>query len=535
MDRVKIFISYSHKDISWLERLRVHLKPLERDYEFDIWDDRQIKAGQNWRDEINLLISTAKVAVLIISADFLASEFITENELPPLLDAAEIDGAKILSLIVSPSRFTKMERISKYQTVNDPSMPLINLSRGQQEEILVKLSEDIEENLKLVPKLKEFKNDYLDLKKENIINKQQLQILEKGVGAWNQWRKFNPQIMPNLEGAILNNRNLIGIDFSSTNLKRCNLSGANLNKANLSKANISSELLIETDLSESDLRNANLTNSNLTKADLSNAFMEYANLKEASLRQADLHESILRGADLSRADLQRASFVMTNLENASLQGCFVYGISAWNLNLKNAKQSNLVISLPDDISITSDDLEVAQFLYMFLNNEKIRNIFSALHSKNVLILGNFVGNRKVVLNEINTELRKLNYIPIIFDFDKPVVRDFTETLYTMASLSRFIIIDITSSKSAPMEMATIIPSVRIPIIPLIEEGHAPYAMFTDLIKYPWVLSPLQYGDVKSIVQNFQAAIIQPIENKIKELKSRSTENINLNNFKINKI
>src|SRR5437773_6404795 len=103
--RTKVFISYSHRDNEWLERLRVHLRPLARDFALDIWDDTQIQAGAKWRDEIERAIQCSKVGLLIITADFLASDFIADNELPPLLEAAQKDGAVIMSLIVSPSRF----------------------------------------------------------------------------------------------------------------------------------------------------------------------------------------------------------------------------------------------------------------------------------------------------------------------------------------------------------------------------------------------------------------------------------------------
>jgi hypothetical protein len=146
--RTKVFISYSHQDISWLERLQVHLKPLERDFSLDIWDDRKIQAGSKWLEEIERAIQSAKIALLIVSADFLASDFIAEDELPPLLDAADKDGAVIMPLIVSPSRFKSIKSLSQFQAINDPSKPLINLTRGEQEEVLVKVSENIENILR---------------------------------------------------------------------------------------------------------------------------------------------------------------------------------------------------------------------------------------------------------------------------------------------------------------------------------------------------------------------------------------------------
>ena len=103
--RARVFVSYSHKDSDWLERLRVHLRPLERENAVSIWDDTKIKVGRVWRDEIKAAIDTARVAILLASANFLASDFIMDNELPPLLEAAEEDGAAIMVVIVSPSRY----------------------------------------------------------------------------------------------------------------------------------------------------------------------------------------------------------------------------------------------------------------------------------------------------------------------------------------------------------------------------------------------------------------------------------------------
>ena len=141
--RTKVFISYSHRDNDWLERLRVHLTPLKRDSALDIWDDTQIQPGTIWLEEIEKAIQSTKVALLIVTADFIASDFIADNELPRLLEAAKNDGAVIMSLIVSPSRF-RATSLSQFQAINDPSRPLINLPRGEQEAILVEVSEQIE-------------------------------------------------------------------------------------------------------------------------------------------------------------------------------------------------------------------------------------------------------------------------------------------------------------------------------------------------------------------------------------------------------
>lgn len=143
--RTKVFVSYSHKDKEILKRLQVHLEPLVRDG-IDIWDDTKIKAGSNWLEEIKDALANAKVAICLISADFLASKFITENELPPLLEAAHKDGVLILPVIVSASRFEQTDTLKWMQSVNPVNQPLRELSRSKREKVYVEIAKIIEEN-----------------------------------------------------------------------------------------------------------------------------------------------------------------------------------------------------------------------------------------------------------------------------------------------------------------------------------------------------------------------------------------------------
>src|SRR5262245_61048884 len=136
----RVFISYSHIDKRWLERLQVHLKPLHRDSVLDLWDDTRIAPGSRWRDEIQQALAETTVAILLISADFLASDFIATVELPTLLAQAESKGAIILPLIIGPSRFEDIESFASFQTVNSPSQPLMSMPRSRQEQILADLS-----------------------------------------------------------------------------------------------------------------------------------------------------------------------------------------------------------------------------------------------------------------------------------------------------------------------------------------------------------------------------------------------------------
>ncbi len=109
-----------------------------------------------------------------------------------------------------------------------------------------------------------------------------------------------------------------------------------------------------------------------------------------------------------------------------------------------------------------DNLEVAQFIYLLLNNEKIRNVIDTITSKVVLILGRFTPERKVVLDAIREELRKRDYLPILFDFEKPASKGLTGTISTLANMARFIIADLTDPSSVPHELAMVVPGTTVP-------------------------------------------------------------------------
>lgn len=143
----KIFISYSHRDREWLSRIKVHLKALTNEgLAIDVWDDSRIKSGQKWQEEIEKALNEAAIAILLISADFIASDFIIKNELPPLLKGAELKGTKIIPVIISPSRFIQNKSLSIFQSINDPKEEVLSdLPNNKQESIYVRLASVIDE------------------------------------------------------------------------------------------------------------------------------------------------------------------------------------------------------------------------------------------------------------------------------------------------------------------------------------------------------------------------------------------------------
>lgn len=140
--RDQVFISYSHKDALWLEKLQTMLKPLVRAKLISTWSDTQIRAGDHWYEDIQRALSVAKVAVLLVTPDFLASDFIAQHELPPLLEAAANEGLRIIWIPVRASMY-KFTEIQRYQAAMDPTEPLSSLPEWKQEAKLVTICEEI--------------------------------------------------------------------------------------------------------------------------------------------------------------------------------------------------------------------------------------------------------------------------------------------------------------------------------------------------------------------------------------------------------
>jgi Pentapeptide repeats (8 copies) len=321
-------------------------------------------------------------------------------------------------------------------------------------------------------------------------NKRHIALLKKDLTAWNAWCEKNPDANPDLGGANLTGANLVGANLIGANLIDANLSGANLLGANLGG---------------SELINANLVGANVGGVDLTGANLVRANLS---------------GANLSGAKFVYAQLVDTDLTDADLTGCSIFGISAWRLKLERAKQQGLVITPPGEPAITVDNIEVAQFIYLMLNNQKVRDVIDTITSKAVLILGRFTDERKAVLDVLREELRKHDYLPILFDFDVPATRDITETVSLLARMARFIIADLTDPSSIPKELEAIVPGLAVPVQPLLEGPSRPFAMFKDYWKYDWVLPVYRYEGLEPLLATLAEKVIVPAEEKVKALQER---------------
>ena len=243
---------------------------------------------------------------------------------------------------------------------------------------------------------------------------------------------------------------------------------------------------------------------------MNNANLHGTRLGDASLWYVQLGNANLTDADLTGADLFTANLTGATVEQAILTGCKVFGVSAWALKGTPRGQQELDISHDKEHTITVDNLELAQFIYLLLDNSKVRDVIDTVTSKVVLILGRFTNERKAVLNAMRKELRKTNHTPIMFDFRKPAGRTLTETVSTLAHMARFVIADMTDAKSLPQELQRIVPDLpSLPLQPVILDSQYEYAMFEHFRNYPWVLPTYRYADAHSLVSSLAEKVVEP--------------------------
>jgi len=319
----------------------------------------------------------------------------------------------------------------------------------------------------------------------------------------------------------------VGASFRGSVLDQTTFELAWLEAADFSEARCRETVFRRAHMREARLGGLDLRGCDFAEADLRGADMKAADLRGARCAGADLRRAVLSGAQLQGADLSHANLSGADLRGADLTGAQVYGVSAWDVVLDDAAQRGLIIVPPDQSAITVDDLEVAQFVYLMYQNPKIRRVIDTITSRAVLILGRFTPERKVVLDGIREELRRRDWVPILFDFDKPTQRDFTETILTLAGMARFVIADISNTKSSPLELQATVPNYMIPFVPILQSGEAPFAMFRDLKqKYnDWVLDLLEYDTLENLILGFEPAIIVPALEKHAELAARKAQDL----------
>jgi len=138
-----VFISYSHKDEVWKDRLVTHLGVLQQEGLLDLWDDRRIGAGADWYQKIEEAIARASVAVLLVSADFLTSKFILSKEIPRLLERRDKEGLRIFPVIIKPCTWKHVKWLARMNLRPKDGRPIQGGSEFEVETDLATIAEEI--------------------------------------------------------------------------------------------------------------------------------------------------------------------------------------------------------------------------------------------------------------------------------------------------------------------------------------------------------------------------------------------------------
>jgi hypothetical protein len=245
----------------------------------------------------------------------------------------------------------------------------------------------------------------------------------------------------------------------------------------------------------------------------------------ADLFQANLMGANLANADLSNAHLNAACLVQCKVEGSNFRGAWVYGTSVWELDGTPDDESELNM-MPmstytpsgfkeslEGVQITVDNLRLAQFIYLLTSNKQLRDIIDTITSKVILILGRFSDKRKLTLDVLRQQIQKYpGYVPVVFDFQKPMSRTTGETVATLARMCRFVIADLSDAKSVLQELATIVPTnTSVPVIPLLAKRCKLPGMIDTFLPYPWFLPIVRYDDNASLLARLDTDVVNMAE------------------------
>jgi uncharacterized protein YjbI with pentapeptide repeats len=341
--------------------------------------------------------------------------------------------------------------------------------------------------------------------------------------------KFDEALLKraNFNEANLDGTFLTQCDLSTCTFKNASMVNIKMVNSNLTGVNLSGRTLAGASFWRANLTNANLSDTDCQMVEFAEAQLINANLSRSYFLTAEFREANLTNADLRGSNLANTSFLRSIVEGANFKDCSVYGLSAWDLVGTPKSQKDLIVTPSTEPIITVDDLEVAQFVYLVYNNKKIRNFMNAFTEKNVLILGRFTPpERKAVLDGLREKLRAFDLVPIVFDFDAPQDKDYTETVQTLAGMSMFVIVDVTNPKSTPLEMEATVKQFKIPYVPIIDTSadQRPFAMMIDLQKsFHWVLPTFAYKSKEELFNNLKIIVIDRALEKHNQLRDQKAK------------
>ena len=155
-------------------------------------------------------------------------------------------------------------------------------------------------------------------------------------------------------------------------------------------------------------------------------------------------------------------------------------------------------------------------MYLTINNRNIGRVIEAASRKWVLILGRFTKGKDVLI-AIQKALKDQQFIPVIFDFDRPEQRDLIETIILLAGMSAFVIVEMSDPRSTPLELQAIASNYGVPIFPVMREGTEAFGMFPGLRKFRWVFPALKYSSKENLSERLATEVVEPALAEVRRL------------------
>jgi uncharacterized protein YjbI with pentapeptide repeats len=366
-------------------------------------------------------------------------------------------------------------------------------------------------------------------------NKEHLDILMRGVKSWNTWRRRNPKIKPDLSHAELEAENFDGGDFHGVNFFGANLSGeASFCNADFRDCSFEFTDFLDSYGIGSDFRGALFVNATLSEMDFAKADFRDAELNSCRASEADFSGADLRGANLNGSDLSHANFegaklqganltctqlIGTRFRNADLSGARVFGVTPWEVELEGATQADLVIT-PGDLRVTVDDLQVAQFMYLLIDNRSLRRIIDTMTARVVLVIGRFGSTRRDRLAILQDRIRDRGFVPLSVDAGKIKSKELMATATLLARMSRFVVADLTDAPQVVQILEAVVPEVAVPVLSLDSSKRSKSNGFVDAWKYGWFLDTTRYQTTAELARQLSPSWFDRADEKREELSAK---------------
>ena len=335
------------------------------------------------------------------------------------------------------------------------------------------------------------------------------QILMQGANIWNAWRERNPGPVHFAKPHWYDSPGPGGLQVKGMN--HVNFSGMNM--SGVSIYNAFAEGL--------NLRDSVFEDTHFEEGDFSGANFDGATFHNTKFNKTILTGAHFDGATFVNCNLNRVNLVGASFHVKEITETVVYGIAAWDLQTSDdMKQSKLVIERTYDlysdliqqgkVPMMVDDIELAQFVYYLSSHKKMRDALNILNDRGVLLLGRFKDGGLERLYTMREWFQGKGYMPMIFDFARPDNLSLTETVVTMAGLSKFVVVDLSGS-SVPAELQAILSQSKKPVLAF---GH-PYALFPDLADQTSVVT----------IEGDESKLLGSLEDKLSELERLHAERI----------